>query len=392
MRAAASLHPRGFTSAGRGRYWNWMPLRSSPPARCARRPAHGGDRGSACAGCLGGGSAAPPRAALHPVGRAGAGGCDRAARSRSPTCSALARPPLRPAPRPTPTPARPPSSTRSTSCGCGSTRCPPSRSRSPTRASRRKAGAVTVSATLFARFGPAPYSAWVTLGPRTLRLTPGRGRWHVRADVSVVHRSDLAAYGVSWLHHPYFINGQRVTVVYAEAGRRRGRPADPGHGRVGHPGARRPLRRRRGGPAAGDLPGRQPQPGRAAGARRPRQGAHAGRVPVQLVRLHRPAAVAGAAERRAGVDGRSRADPRRHPADARRRAAQPARGDRDVRGGPATWSSTARRMPLDAHRRLLLPPRVPEPAHLGAARERLGPAERARDQRRLRGCARDDRT
>ncbi len=81
-----------------------------------------------------------------------------------------------------------------------------------------KAGAVTVSATLFARFGPSPYSAWVTLGPRTLRLTPGRGRWHVRADVSVVHRSDLAAYGVSWLHHPYFVNGQRVTVVYAKPG------------------------------------------------------------------------------------------------------------------------------------------------------------------------------
>lgn len=80
------------------------------------------------------------------------------------------------------------------------------------------AGAVTVSATLFARFGPAPYSAWVTLGPRTLRLTAGRGRWHVRADVSVVHRSDLAAYGVSWLHHPYFVNGQRVTVVYAKPG------------------------------------------------------------------------------------------------------------------------------------------------------------------------------
>ena len=81
-----------------------------------------------------------------------------------------------------------------------------------------QAGAVTVSATLFARFGPAPYSAWVTLGPRTLRLTPGRGRWHVRADVSVVHRSDLAAYGVSWLHHPYFVNGRRVTVVYAQPG------------------------------------------------------------------------------------------------------------------------------------------------------------------------------
>jgi hypothetical protein len=79
-------------------------------------------------------------------------------------------------------------------------------------------GAVTVSATLFARFGPAPYSAWVTLGPRTLRLTPGHGHWHVRADVSVVHRSDLAAYGVSWLHHPYFVNGQRVTVVYAKPG------------------------------------------------------------------------------------------------------------------------------------------------------------------------------
>ena len=42
-------------------------------------------------------------------------------------------------------------------------------------------GAVTVRATLFARFGPAPYSAWVTLGPKTLRLTPGHGGWRVRA-------------------------------------------------------------------------------------------------------------------------------------------------------------------------------------------------------------------
>jgi hypothetical protein len=76
-----------------------------------------------------------------------------------------------------------------------------------------------VQATLFAKFGPKPYSAWVTLGPRTLQLTQARGTWRVSADVSVVHRSDVAAYGVSWLHHPYFINGQRVTVVYA-------RPAD----------------------------------------------------------------------------------------------------------------------------------------------------------------------
>jgi hypothetical protein len=56
----------------------------------------------------------------------------------------------------------------------------------------------------------------VTLGPRTLELTPARGAWRVRADVSHVRRSDLAAYGVSWLHHPYFINGARVTVVYAK--------------------------------------------------------------------------------------------------------------------------------------------------------------------------------
>ena len=75
---------------------------------------------------------------------------------------------------------------------------------------------VTVRTTLFARFGPAPYSAWVSLGPRALRLTQARGTWRVRADVSVAHRSDLAAYGVSWLHHPYFINGQRVTVIYAK--------------------------------------------------------------------------------------------------------------------------------------------------------------------------------
>ena len=75
---------------------------------------------------------------------------------------------------------------------------------------------VTVEATLYAKFGPKPYSAWVALGPRTLRLTQARSSWRVRADVSVVHRSDLAAYGVSWLHHPYFMNGQRVTVVYAK--------------------------------------------------------------------------------------------------------------------------------------------------------------------------------
>ena len=75
---------------------------------------------------------------------------------------------------------------------------------------------VTVEATLYARFGPKPYSAWVALGPKTLRLTQAGSSWRVRADVSVVHRSDLAAYGVSWLHHPYFMNGQRVTVVYAK--------------------------------------------------------------------------------------------------------------------------------------------------------------------------------
>ena len=77
------------------------------------------------------------------------------------------------------------------------------------------ANGVTVRATLYAKFGPAPYSAWVTLGPKTLRLAPVRGGWRVRADVSAVDRSNLAAYGVSWLHHPYFINGERVTVVYA---------------------------------------------------------------------------------------------------------------------------------------------------------------------------------
>ncbi len=60
---------------------------------------------------------------------------------------------------------------------------------------------VTVQATRFARFGPKPYSAWVTLGPKTLRLSQARRSRRVRA-------SDLAAYGVSWLHHhPYFING-----------------------------------------------------------------------------------------------------------------------------------------------------------------------------------------
>jgi hypothetical protein len=76
-------------------------------------------------------------------------------------------------------------------------------------------GGVVVRATLYARFGPAPYSEWVTLGPRTLRLTAAKGRYHVRADISPAHRSDIAAYGVSSIHHPYFINGQRVTVVYA---------------------------------------------------------------------------------------------------------------------------------------------------------------------------------
>ena len=76
-------------------------------------------------------------------------------------------------------------------------------------------GGATVRATLYARFGPPPYSAWVTLGPRTLRLTASGGRWHVRADVSPPHRGDIAAYGVSSIHHPYFINGERVTIVYA---------------------------------------------------------------------------------------------------------------------------------------------------------------------------------
>jgi hypothetical protein len=76
-------------------------------------------------------------------------------------------------------------------------------------------GGMTVRATLYAKFGPAPYSAWVTLGPKTLRLGPVHGGWRVRADVSALDRSNLAAYGVSWLHHPYFINGERVTVVYA---------------------------------------------------------------------------------------------------------------------------------------------------------------------------------
>ncbi len=77
------------------------------------------------------------------------------------------------------------------------------------------ANGVTVRTTLYAKFGPAPYSAWVTLGPKTLRLAPVPGGWRVRADVSAVDRSNLAAYGVSWLHHPYFINGERATVVYA---------------------------------------------------------------------------------------------------------------------------------------------------------------------------------
>jgi hypothetical protein len=74
---------------------------------------------------------------------------------------------------------------------------------------------VTVRATLYAKFGPAPHSAWVTLGPRTLELAPVHEGWRVRADVSAVDRSNLAAYGVSWVHHPYFQNGERVTVVYA---------------------------------------------------------------------------------------------------------------------------------------------------------------------------------
>jgi hypothetical protein len=34
------------------------------------------------------------------------------------------------------------------------------------------AGGVTVRATLYAKFGPAPHSDWVTLGPRTLQLAP----------------------------------------------------------------------------------------------------------------------------------------------------------------------------------------------------------------------------
>jgi len=74
--------------------------------------------------------------------------------------------------------------------------------------------AVSVRAVMYARFGAPPASAWVRLGPRTLRLAWGGHGWRVRADVSHTSRSDLGVYGFSQLRHPYFINGRWATVVY----------------------------------------------------------------------------------------------------------------------------------------------------------------------------------
>jgi hypothetical protein len=72
-----------------------------------------------------------------------------------------------------------------------------------------------VQATLYARFGSPPYSAWVTLGARTLRLGRQGTTWRVRGDASTARRSDLGVYGLCWQRHPYFANGLRATVVYA---------------------------------------------------------------------------------------------------------------------------------------------------------------------------------
>ena len=155
----------------------------------------------------------------------------------------------------------------------------------------------------------------MTLGPKTLRLSQARRCGDVRA-------SDLAAYGVSWLHHhPYFINGERVTVVYAK-------PADViaaqqilDTAESVVPGLAAPLRRRQGGPSARDLPRRQKKQ----------------------------------AERLAHVDlGK-------------------------------VWTHVVTRPMLDGVPRSLLegiamyeelPPRLPQHAHLGAAPDRLGAPER----------------
>jgi hypothetical protein len=72
-----------------------------------------------------------------------------------------------------------------------------------------------VRGTLFARFGAPPYSAWVTLGQRTLRLGRQGRAWRVRGDVSTPVQSDLGVYGLSWQRHAYFANGPHATVVYA---------------------------------------------------------------------------------------------------------------------------------------------------------------------------------
>ena len=74
--------------------------------------------------------------------------------------------------------------------------------------------AVSVRAMVYGRFGAPPASAWVRLGQRTLELTWRRHGWRVQADVSRQSQSDIGVYGSTLLHHPYFINGSRATVVY----------------------------------------------------------------------------------------------------------------------------------------------------------------------------------
>ena len=72
---------------------------------------------------------------------------------------------------------------------------------------------VTVQATRFARFGPKPYSAWVTLGPKTLRLSQARRSRRVRSLCTLRPgrlRRLLAA------PPPLLHQRERVTVVYAK--------------------------------------------------------------------------------------------------------------------------------------------------------------------------------
>ena len=185
---------------------------------------------------------------------------------------------------------------------------------------------------VYGRFGAPPASAWVRLGRRTLQLTWVSHGWRVRADVSRPSRSDIGVYGFTQLRHPYFINGSRAD------GRLRSdvrAGLDAEHILDAASSCPAPLaasrRGRRAAPAiflidnAGQGSG-SPTSTSAGAPRRPGfQYSSFAYVDLpewrRLDSVHQQSMVV------------HELDARRHPADARRCAAQPARGHRDGRGG-----------------------------------------------------------